>query len=612
MTTMLVAFALAWVGPAQDDLDALLRRLGSETPEEREAASQELVRRGKRAREALERATKDPDREIAERARRLIEVIDSNLDDAFEMLDRLAREETSSHQRFLWRANRWLERATAGRSWDQILESLERQKPGSISAINKGFGRPIVDTYRLLVKEAAITTPQGQKMDLFLEFVVEKRPDPGKRTAILVRTSAVGLRAALRMPLEQAVSEPRFPEDSAIQRALKLGGGPTIEEVVITFGIIPDKNHQREELPSGFHILVQSVDDLEARLERPSSAFTVVSGLEPLRIHGKEPVDPRYVPKDTVEPPSPNWSKSKTVFGRGLKRLDLPPSRDPLGERSLPKEIVPEAWSVPDVEALPDTIRAIRLNWNGELLSEEQAKTLARFRSLETLQSVEADADDATCSALLALPGLKSLSIRATKLTDRGLESLRPSSTLRHLEISGAALLSDEGLRPLGALKSLVSLELRYCPKITDQGVHALSELKELEELVLWETGRITEDGLSALARLPRLKKFGLAMQKAMPVSGWRGLAKAPALRDLTIYWCSLGDDGLAALGKLKDLEILSYYRGGDDEPGITDQGVLPLEGLTNLRRLFLNNTQVTLEGIKALQARLPGRWVSH
>jgi len=66
----LLALLLALAG--QDSADDLLRRLGSDSIEERDAASQKLRALGEAVRPALERASKDPDSEVARRAAALL------------------------------------------------------------------------------------------------------------------------------------------------------------------------------------------------------------------------------------------------------------------------------------------------------------------------------------------------------------------------------------------------------------------------------------------------------------------------------------------------------------------------------------------------------------
>ena len=54
----------------------------------------------------------------------------------------------------------------------------------------------------------------------------------------------------------------------------------------------------------------------------------------------------------------------------------------------------------------------------------------------------------------------------------------------------------------------------------------------------------------------------------------------------------------LKALTKLKRLDL--------ENTQVTDAGLVHLKGMTNLKRLYLDNTQVTDEGVKKLQQVLP------
>lgn len=84
MTPTLLLWAVAsWAAP-QEDVETLVRRLGSEKPEEREAATKELVRRGEPVRPALAKAVEGSDAEIKGRARGILQILDRDL-----LLDRL-------------------------------------------------------------------------------------------------------------------------------------------------------------------------------------------------------------------------------------------------------------------------------------------------------------------------------------------------------------------------------------------------------------------------------------------------------------------------------------------------------------------------------------------
>src|SRR6185295_16806925 len=177
----------------------------------------------------------------------------------------------------------------------------------------------------------------------------------------------------------------------------------------------------------------------------------VPSALEPLRNHDGEKLDAEHRPQDTVEAPVTVSSGSKTSIGVGLKRLDLPVPRD-FSTNGFPEtEIVPEAWSKPDLDALPETIRGLRVVGNfrsnplmsslerkfptirglrvvGNFLSSEDIKGLERFRRVETLQF---------------RPGNLDREHIPCKVTDRAVQLLGIFPDLKHLEIREAALLTD-------------------------------------------------------------------------------------------------------------------------------------------------------------------------
>jgi hypothetical protein len=605
LRVLLMALAL------QDDVDALLKKLGSEAQEERDAASRELIRRGRPVREAVERKARDADPEIAGRARAIIEAIDFGPDAALEVAIRTAAEEKESHQRFLWKMDRWLQKAVAGRSWDELLASFERQK----ILVVEIWERESVVTYRFLVRKDAVATPQGQTLDLFIEFEVKRVSSPRERTLRVIQKSKAGLLASVRRPLKAVLSSPVFPADGAIQKVLahadvQQEGLPDVDTIEITYGPIHDR--RSETIPWGFHVRVTCVDHVEARIRTFTRSFSVASGLDPERMRdGSETAPGAFVPRDIVAGIRP-WggSGSCTSAGwHGLQRLDLTTSRRTSFWMGYSKELVPEAWSAPDLAALPDTVRTLRVR--GTHLTTEELQALTRFRGLEKIHLCENDFGEGVIAILSQLPALSFLCLRAGGINDQGVARLRELSTLTELELSSASKLTDQGLAEIGTLKKLRRLEIRGCRQVTDKGLHALAGLENLEELDFWLSAAITDEGLAGLARLPRLRFAELSDLKSVTPAGWAALAKAPSLRELYFNYCALDDDGLAELGKIKDLEFLAYYQ--HQQTGkITDQGLLHLKGLANLRRLHIYSKPVTAEGMKALEDQLPGRWVRY
>jgi hypothetical protein len=599
---------------AQEDVDALLKKLGSERQEERDAASKELIRRGRPLRETLERVAKDPDPEIAARVHAILEAIDLNIEAALEVIARLSAEEKESHQRFLWKVQRWLEKAVAGRSWEELLASFDRQKITATDIWERDRG---ID-YRFLVRKDVVATPQHQTMDLFFEFNVKRVASAQEKTLRVVQGSKAGLLTRPRLPLQALLAEPLFPAESAIQKVLSQGDLhnkelPVVAEIEMTYGPINDR--WRETIPSGFHLWVTCVDQLEARIGHFRSYHSVSSGLDPEKSRdGTELTSGVYLPKDTAGDIRP-WGGSGTARStagssfHGLVRLDLTTTRQTSFWMNYSTELVPEAWSLADLAALPDTIRTLHVR--GTFITDEGVKSLVRFRSLETLHLCESNFGDDALTPLAELPALTFLCLRGGKVSNQGVGRLRDLPKLTRLELSGMALLTDEGVAQVGALAALTHLEIRGARQVTDKALHALSGRSKLEELEFWLSAAITDDGLAALARLPRLKFAELSELKSVTPAGWAALAKAPSLRELYFNYCALDDDGLAELGKIKDLEFLVYHQLRDTGK-ISDAGLLGLKNLTNLRRLLIYSKPVTEEGMKTLQEKLPGRYLPY
>ena len=67
-------------------------------------------------------------------------------------------------------------------------------------------------------------------------------------------------------------------------------------------------------------------------------------------------------------------------------------------------------------------------------------------------------------------------------------------------------------------------------------------------------------------------------------------------LTDLGLYWSDIDDEGLAYIGQINSLDMLSL-----EATGVTDTGLAHLAGLENLRSLSLNGTSITDKGLMSL-----------
>ncbi len=595
---------LAWV---QDDPASLIRRLGSERPEEREAATRGLVRLGKAARPAIEEATRDPDPEVAGRARDILDELDSRFESAVEFFGRLCRSESASYHRLLRRAHHWKERALFTKDWDEVLAALRLQEIEPTDVWERGG----FTTYRFLLRKGAFALASGRKLDLFLEFDVVRAFSRTERTRGTIRSAEVGLRGEVRALHADILKRALLGSGTALQKAVESepivkesARFPGVHAVEITYKQLRDR--RSEIVPFGFDVRIEMVDHLEGRIRNGRSFLSIESGLDAPRTWKGGPALPRLAAGDTLGEVRGGGGNSSSPMGRGLKRLDLPATREPFHPMGYSKEIPPQAWSLPDLAALPEEISSLRIE--GDFLPDEEAKALDRFKGLRILHWCRAKPGDAAMPVLASLPALEHLCIAAERITDDGFRALGRSPRLQRLYVSRAALLTDEGMRHLGGIGRLSALELRSCPRVTDAGLRHLAVLGGLADLDLWTGAPITDAGFLSLERLKKLRSLKLGEMDGLSAAGIAVLGRMPALRELWINYSPVDDAWLAEIGRIKDLEFFAYYQRRDDGR-LTDDGLMHLKGLTNLRRLNLYSERLTDAGMQKLEEALPGRY---
>jgi uncharacterized membrane protein len=118
--------------------------------------------------------------------------------------------------------------------------------------------------------------------------------------------------------------------------------------------------------------------------------------------------------------------------------------------------------------------------------------------------SAAARIDDEAVAALAGLaPQIAWLDLGATRVSDRGLETVARLPHLTRVELQRTEV-GDAGLAHLGKLEHLEHLNL-YGTRVTDAGLSHLSGLKRLRSLHVWQTA-VTDAGVERLsASLPRL-----------------------------------------------------------------------------------------------------------
>ncbi|MHC4398858.1 MAG: leucine-rich repeat domain-containing protein [Planctomycetota bacterium] len=239
------------------------------------------------------------------------------------------------------------------------------------------------------------------------------------------------------------------------------------------------------------------------------------------------------------------------------------------------------------------------------------------------------NAGDEDLVHLRCLPGMKTLSLTGTRVTDAGLAEVARLHDLGNLHVRGTAI-TDVGVAQLLALEQLSILSLDYTV-VTDEGLQALARLPRLQELSVVDTN-VTKEGASrfaaarsdvsltwralssethrraavALLRSGAYVDFDdhttgeactsvrvVADEPADPLD-FSNLENLDDLRSLAVR-DRLDVAKLEILGRLHGLEYLSFDT-------ISDSGLAHLKGLKNLKTLALRGTQITNAGLAHLK----------
>jgi len=120
-------------------------------------------------------------------------------------------------------------------------------------------------------------------------------------------------------------------------------------------------------------------------------------------------------------------------------------------------------------------------------LSENSVARIANLQRLEAFHGeafpIDSPLADATAKALAGIPSLRSLSLKATGITDEGIRALTASS-LTELSLHGEERLADTALEHAAAIRNLQKLTVHSTP-INAEGLKHLQACQRLKELSL-------------------------------------------------------------------------------------------------------------------------------
>jgi beta-lactamase regulating signal transducer with metallopeptidase domain len=398
------------------------------------------------------------------------------------------------------------------------------------------------------------------------------------------------------------------------------------------------------------------VNEIDRSAEPSDADLAIISQLTSLRrltVGGPRHTDRGIAHLTNLRGLQALWIYEANVTPAGLAQLSKLPALTLLGLASLKFN---DDW-LGAVRGI-GSLKILHLGWLP--VTDDGLRRLSGHPNLETLYLYHTGVTDAGMPYLRDLPSLKRLNLGSTRVGDAGARHLKEIKTLEELMMPNTvawgegpyAALTDTGLADLCELSNLRRLEWtsvggnrsRECP-VSDAGIAHLAKLKHLEKLTIAGTG-ITDEGMGTVATLaglrelmihvcPNVTEAGFAkltglgqlntldiMIEIMPAGALahldlphlrilrvddlvRGeapldISKLTALEDLTLsvqHGPGLRDEDLACLAgltHLKRLQVSSRY--------LTDAGMAHLAGLTEMELLGVGGPNVTDEGLRYLE----------
>ncbi len=222
---------------------------------------------------------------------------------------------------------------------------------------------------------------------------------------------------------------------------------------------------------------------------------------------------------------------------------------------------------------------------------------------------------DADLSLVAALPKLETIDLSLTKITDIGLEHLKPLENVRHLVLDHAEFFTDNGIAHFKHWQ-LETLNLRGT-KITSRVFDYIKALTTLRDLDLSHT-EVTDSGFEELAELTKLERLAIGGNRILgPALDL--LKLVPSLRHLDVsgiqrvdsglWGIALNDVNVGRLARLTQLESLNLAGANISDRGLDRPGhelarrkeldSLPkISPLVSLRELDLTRTHVDNAGL--------------
>jgi len=268
------------------------------------------------------------------------------------------------------------------------------------------------------------------------------------------------------------------------------------------------------------------------------------------------------------------------------------------------------------------------VNLRGSWVTDTDLRRLSEYPGLTTLDLSLTHITDEGMTEIKNLPNIADLNLYyAEYVTDQGVAAIKNWKKLKRLNLHGTKS-SDTALEHIAGITSLESLDVGST-LMTDVGLERLTTLTNLKELTMG-ANELGDAGLQALRELPTLTYLDLSGRQGTDKNIW------------TIVMSAAGLDAVLSLQNLRELRIGCYALNVGIEESkfaeVTATAVLPewlermqsrlphleavsfqgcrkiddasvktLAAMPNLKQADLRGSSVTEKGAAALRAAKPG-----
>jgi hypothetical protein len=214
---------------------------------------------------------------------------------------------------------------------------------------------------------------------------------------------------------------------------------------------------------------------------------------------------------------------------------------------------------------------------------------------------------EADYKAIGSLTNLKSLSL-GVGFTDKSLPWLTSLNQLEVFSTNGLQF-SDESVKEFAKFKKLRTLLFFHPGKqFTGAGLSQLAELPDLAHLSVGGSFTFSDDGMAAIGKLRQLRELRV-WHAGNTNQGVRNLKELPSLESLTLGQRLMqkgeacpNDETIALLADLKSLKSLELQ-----EARLSYDALVRLKKLAGIKKLTLNGIDIGDADVERLKKELPG-----